>query len=36
MKKLEALQKWVQEQHLDVAYISDPNSVGYFTNFALN
>ncbi len=33
MKKLEALQNWVQEQHLDVVYISDHNSVGYFTNF---
>lgn len=33
MTKLESLQNWVQEQHLDVAYISDPNSVAYFTNF---
>ncbi|GEL13763.1 pepQ protein [Lapidilactobacillus concavus DSM 17758] len=33
MTKLESLQNWVQAQHLDVVYISDPNSVGYFTNF---
>ncbi|WP_461219626.1 M24 family metallopeptidase [Lapidilactobacillus salsurivasis] len=33
MTKLELLQQWLQEQHLDVIYISDPNSVAYFTNF---
>lgn len=33
MTKLDSLQEWVQNQGLDVAYISDANSVAYFTNF---
>ncbi len=33
MTKLESLQQWIQEQQLDLVYISDPGSVAYFTNF---
>ncbi|AEV95026.1 M24 family metallopeptidase [Pediococcus claussenii] len=33
MSKLDEVQKWVSEQHLDLAYISDFESIHYLTGF---
>lgn len=33
MTHLEKLQQWINDQHVDVAYISDPTDINYFTNF---
>lgn len=34
MTQLEKFQQWVAEQHLDIAYISNPESIQYLTGFA--
>lgn len=34
MPKLEEFQKWVQENNLDVAYVSDFKNIEYFTGFS--
>lgn len=33
MEKLDHLRQWVQETHLDVAYVSDPKDIEYYTGF---
>lgn len=34
--KLEELQNWLQEQNLDVAFISDPINISYFTGYTMD